>query len=101
MIISLSCPALPFRSGCGKSTLLGIVAGLYEPSAGHVMLKQTKKVEVDGKDLEDGEIREPTVADIPYCGRELLRSQVRLVRLTMIVIVIVLLLCYHVLLKVG
>ena len=64
------------------------------------MLKQTNKVEVDGKDLEDGEIREPAVADIPYSGRELLRSQVRPIRLTMIMIMImiliVLLLCYHV-----
>ena len=62
----------PFRSGCGKSTLLGIVAGLYEPSAGHVILKQTNK----SADVEEGEIPESS-ADIPYAGRELLRSQVR------------------------
>jgi ABC-type bacteriocin/lantibiotic exporter with double-glycine peptidase domain len=61
----------PCRSGCGKSTLLGIVAGLYEPSAGHVILKQTNKT----ADVEEGEVQEAS-ADIPFAGKELLRSQV-------------------------
>lgn len=49
------------------------------------MLKQTNKVEVDEKDLEDGEIREPTAADVPYSGRELLRSQVRLIMIMTVI----------------
>ena len=55
-------------SGCGKSTLLGIVAGLYKPSSGSVMLRKEKTGE-----LEEGEIAEDSDS---FSNPEFLRNQV-------------------------